>query len=63
MNNNRMEGLDLARALAMFGMILVNFMIVTGAKGNGHPLLVGFTNLFEGRAAATFVTLAGIGIA
>ncbi|WP_054707123.1 DUF418 domain-containing protein [Bacillus sp. JCM 19041] len=62
MSNNRIEGLDLARALAMFGMILVNFMIVTGAKGNGHPLLVWFTNLFEGRAAATFVILAGIGI-
>nr|WP_306981079.1 heparan-alpha-glucosaminide N-acetyltransferase domain-containing protein [Alkalicoccobacillus murimartini] len=66
MNNsiskNRIEGLDFARALAMFGMLLMNFVVVTGAKGNGSPMLVWFTNLFEGRAAATFVILAGIGI-
>lgn len=60
--NHRIEGLDFARALAMFGMLVVNFTVVTGAQGNGAPALVWFTNLFEGRAAATFVTLAGIGI-
>ncbi|TSB47771.1 DUF418 domain-containing protein [Alkalicoccobacillus porphyridii] len=61
-SKNRVEGLDFARALAMFGMLVMNFMVVTGAQGNGAPALVWFTNLFEGRAAATFVTLAGIGI-
>ena len=61
-NKNRIEGLDFARALAMFGMLLMNFVVVTGAKGNGSPIFVWFTNLFEGRAAATFVILAGIGI-
>ncbi|WP_412459209.1 DUF418 domain-containing protein [Alkalihalobacillus trypoxylicola] len=61
-NSSRIEGLDFARALAMFGMLVMNFMVVTGAQGNGAPLLVWFTNLFEGRAAATFVLLAGIGI-
>lgn len=63
LSNSRIEGLDFARALAMFGMMVMNFMVVTGAQGNGAPPLVWFTNLFEGRAAATFVTLAGIGIA
>ncbi|MFK3937517.1 DUF418 domain-containing protein [Alkalihalobacillus sp. NPDC078783] len=62
LSNHRIEGLDFARALAMFGMLVMNFMVSTGAQGNGAPALVWFTNLFEGRAAATFVTLAGIGI-
>lgn len=62
LNSHRIEGLDFARALAMFGMLVMNFMVSTGAQGNGAPALVWFTNLFEGRAAATFVTLAGIGI-
>ncbi|GAF24109.1 MULTISPECIES: DUF418 domain-containing protein [Shouchella] len=61
-HHTRLDGLDLARSLAMFGMLIMNFIVVTGAQGNGHFLLVSMTNLVEGRAAATFVTLAGIGI-
>jgi uncharacterized protein len=60
--NNRIIGYDLARALALFGMVVVNFKIVMGATDNGPPWLVGLTGLLEGRAAATFVLLAGIGI-
>ncbi len=59
----RIEGLDFARALAMFGMLIVNFKIIMGAAGNGPDWLIWFTGLFEGRASATFVTLAGIGVA
>jgi uncharacterized membrane protein len=59
---NRIIGYDLARALALFGMVVVNFKIIMGAADNGPPWLVDLTGLLEGRAAATFVLLAGIGI-
>ncbi|PFZ08167.1 hypothetical protein COL60_17305 [Bacillus pseudomycoides] len=58
----RIIGLDFARAWAMFGMLIVNFMVITGAEGNGPPSLIAFMSLFEGRASALFVILAGIGI-
>lgn len=59
--NNRIAGFDLARALAIFGMIIVNFKIVMGGK-YGNSFLMTFTELFEGRASALFVVLAGMGI-
>jgi len=43
-------------------MILVNFMIVTGAAENGPAWLVCLVGMLEGRAAAVFVVLAGVGI-
>lgn len=58
---NRIEGLDLARAFAIFGMVLVNFknvLIVEGGAEHWYWLAA----LFEGRASAVFVMLAGIGI-
>ncbi|MEB2282748.1 heparan-alpha-glucosaminide N-acetyltransferase domain-containing protein [Lysinibacillus xylanilyticus] len=63
LQSKRIEGLDFARALAMFGMLIVNFKIIMGATGKGSDWLIWFTGLFEGRASATFVTLAGIGVA
>lgn len=57
----RIIGIDVARALAVIGMIIVNFKVVFGANGGG-PLKT-FAQLFEGKAAATFVVLAGIGLA
>lgn len=63
LQSKRIEGLDFARALAMFGMLIVNFKIIMGATGRGPNWLIWFTGLFEGRASATFVTLAGIGVA
>lgn len=63
LQSKRIEGLDFARALAMFGMLIVNFKIIMGAVGNGPDWLIWFTGLFDGRASATFVTLAGIGVA
>ncbi len=58
----RIIGFDLARALAVFGMVVVNFKIVMGAEENGPVWLVNLVGLLSGRAAATFVVLAGIGI-
>ncbi|MCF6268478.1 MAG: DUF1624 domain-containing protein [Melioribacteraceae bacterium] len=58
---NRLVGIDVARALAIMGMIIVNFKIAFGENGNEVYKL--FASLFEGKAAATFVLLAGVGIA
>ncbi len=58
---NRIIGIDVARALAVCGMIIVNFKVVLGDKGAGWTK--SFAQFFEGKAAATFVVLAGIGLA
>ncbi len=58
----RIIGLDVVRALAVLGMILVNF------RGKVHPEIGDATKLawvldrMEGKWAAVFVVLAGIGI-
>lgn len=57
----RIIGIDVARALAVIGMIIVNFKVVFGE--NGDSWLKSFAHLFDGKAAATFVVLAGIGLA
>lgn len=57
----RIIGIDVARAFAVFGMILVNFKMVLGQQG--ETWVKPFTSLLEGKAAATFVVLAGVGIA
>ena len=57
----RVTGYDLARALALFGMVIVNFKVVMSAE-TGHPFLMNFATLLEGRASALFVMLAGVGI-
>ncbi|RLE25383.1 MAG: hypothetical protein DRJ50_03060, partial [Actinobacteria bacterium] len=54
-------GLDIARAFAVVGMVIVNFKITMGAEDTGPQWLRTFAALFDGRAAATFVVLAGIG--
>ena len=59
--NDRLEGLDLARFLAFVGMVIVNFKIAMGAE-TGDGVLNLLTIALEGRAAATFVVLAGIGL-
>ncbi|WP_217907501.1 DUF418 domain-containing protein [Massilia sp. BJB1822] len=59
----RLEGLDLARCLALIGMVLVNFRLAMGATTGGPPWLGRLLEALEGRSAATFVTLAGIGLA
>ncbi|HIP23542.1 MAG TPA: DUF1624 domain-containing protein [Rhodobacteraceae bacterium] len=57
----RLHGLDLARFFALFGMVVVNFKVASGAIVSGD-VLPAITGAFEGRAAATFVVLAGIGL-
>ncbi len=59
---NRIIGYDLARALAIFGMVMVNFKIVMGAEASGPQWLARLVGLLDGRAAATFVVLAGVGL-
>ena len=61
-SSQRIEGYDVARALAIFGMIIVNFKIVMGSSEAGSDWLVVFAGLFEGRAVALFVILAGVGL-
>lgn len=61
----RIEGYDLARALAIFGMVIVNFNITMtfGAETPPSPeWLRVLTSLIEGRAAALFVIIAGVGL-
>jgi len=43
-------------------MVVVNFKIVMGAETNGPSWLVFMAGLLDGRAAATFVVLAGAGL-
>ena len=59
---SRILGYDVARALAVFGMVIVNYKVVMNAGGNGPDWLVWLAGLFNGRAAAIFVILAGVGI-
>ncbi len=59
---SRLDGLDLARGLAVAGMVIVNFKFVMGLEGVEAGWLGTAAGLFDGRAAATFVTLAGMGV-
>ncbi|WP_299103911.1 DUF418 domain-containing protein [uncultured Tenacibaculum sp.] len=57
----RIVGIDVARALAVIGMIIVNFKVVFG-QANPNWIST-FASFFDGKAAATFVVLAGVGLA
>jgi uncharacterized membrane protein YeiB len=57
----RIIGIDVARSLAVIGMIIVNFKVVFGE--NGQSWVKSFASVFDGKAAATFVVLAGVGLA
>ncbi len=59
--STRLTGLDVARYLAFVGMVIVNFKIVMGADTVDHWLNA-ITGILEGKAAATFVVLAGVGL-
>lgn len=59
---DRIVGYDVARAIAIFGMVIVNYKIAMGAQQNGPAWLVDLARLIDGRAAALFVVLAGVGI-
>ncbi len=57
----RIIGLDIARAFAIVGMVIVNFNVVMASSVSEPAWLKFFARSLEGRAAATFVVLAGIG--
>lgn len=57
----RLSGLDIARFLAFCGMVLVNFRIAAAVTPGADPASL-LTTALEGRAAALFVILAGIGL-
>lgn len=57
----RIDGLDIARAFAIIGMVIVNFKVTMGTEGTGPSWLETLAATVDGRAAATFVVLAGIG--
>jgi uncharacterized protein len=60
--NNRIVGYDLARAVALLGMLLVNFSVLLG-NGTSDPTWLDYLiQIIKGRAAATFVVLAGVGL-
>ena len=61
-STKRISGYDFARALAIFGMIIVNYKITMNADNSGPEWLKTLCSLIEGKAAATFVILAGVGI-
>jgi uncharacterized protein len=58
----RVIGFDLARAVAIFGMVVVHFSLVMAADRTGPGWLDAALGFLDGRAAATFVVLAGIGV-
>jgi uncharacterized protein len=58
----RIIGFDLARALAIFGMVIVNFKIVMQAHASEDMVWLKIVNIIDGRASALFVVLAGVGL-
>ena len=61
MKKERIEGFDVARSLAIFIMVFVNFETVL-AKESTQGLMFEFFNLLHGKGAALFVVLAGAGM-
>src|ERR1035441_7941223 len=58
----RLEGLDVSRSLAILGMMVVHFMLVMTDGMPPERWSDSLLNLLDGRAAATFVILAGMGV-
>jgi uncharacterized protein len=61
-STQRITALDYARAWAIFGMIIVNYMLAMQAENDGPSWLRELAGLFEGRASSLFIILAGIGV-
>ncbi len=62
MKQQRIAGFDLARALAIFGMIIVNFKVVMHPDQSKASWWISVFTHLDGRASALFVILAGVGI-
>ena len=59
--SERMTGYDVARAIAVLGMVMVDLRHVLDSH-HGSAALVWFFDAIEGKAAALFVLLAGVGV-
>lgn len=57
----RIIGFDLAKAYAIFGMYIVNFVFCFGSFNN-NTILGKFTNLFIGNSTSIFIICAGMGV-
>jgi uncharacterized membrane protein YeiB len=65
-DHERVPGYDVARAIAITGMVLINFGVFLLAPPRGAPgegVLRWLAHVPSGRASSLFVTLAGVGIA
>lgn len=60
--HQRLEGIDLARFVALVGMVIVNFNVVMVVPETSESISGKIAESLQGRAAATFVVLAGIGL-
>jgi uncharacterized membrane protein YeiB len=60
--SGRVLGYDVARSMAMLGMIVVHFGLVMGEDQARPAWAARVMHILDGRAAATFVVLAGIGL-
>lgn len=61
MHPTRIIGFDLARAYAIFGMLIVNFNFCFGSLYDRSGLW-GFVNMFTGNSTAIFIICAGMGL-
>ena len=59
---SRIAGYDLARAIALLGMVFVNFRYLMNTDDYGSLWLLWLSDRLDGRPAVTFVILAGIGM-
>lgn len=59
---SRIHGLDLARAIAIAGMVLVNFQVSLASGTGSTGWFATLVDAITGRASATFVVLAGMGV-
>ena len=59
---HRILGIDMARSLAIFFMVIENYRNAMEAHDRDPGWLYGFFSLIRGHAAPTFVTLMGLGL-
>ena len=62
MSQERIAGFDIARSLAIFGMVIVHFLLVMTDGVPPEKWSDTLLELLDGRPAATFVILAGMGV-
>src|SRR5262245_22349026 len=60
--SGRILGYDVARSMAMLGMIVVHFGLVMAVDQARPAWSAWIMHVLDGRAAATFVVLVGVGL-